>query len=57
MQTKRAHAVSEQMQQEAVNTAIVALEKHTVEKDVATYIKKEFDRLHGTTWHCVVGKQ
>ncbi len=21
------------------------------------YIKKEFDRMYGTTWHCVVGKK
>lgn len=37
--------------------AVTALEKYAVEKDVAMYIKKEFDRLYNTTWHCVVGKQ
>lgn len=25
-------------------------------QDVAAYIKEEFDRRFGTTWHCVVGK-
>ena len=29
--------------------------KWTAEKDVAAYIKKEFDTKIGTTWHCVVG--
>jgi len=33
-----------------------ALEKFTVEKDIAAYIKKEFDKKHGPTWHCIVGR-
>jgi hypothetical protein len=27
-----------------------------VEKDVAESIKKDFDRRHGATWHCIVGR-
>jgi dynein light chain LC8-type len=49
--------VPESVQQQAVEVSISALEKYNVEKDMAMYIKKEFDRLHGTTWHCVVGKK
>lgn len=33
-----------------------ALEKFHVEKDIAMYIKKEFDRKYSATWHCVAGK-
>ncbi|KAG8501148.1 hypothetical protein CXB51_003238 [Gossypium anomalum] len=33
-----------------------AFEKNNVEKDVAEYIKKEFDKKHGPTWHCIVGR-
>lgn len=44
------------MQKEAIDIAIAAFEKHNVEKDVAEYIKKEFDKNHGPTWHCIVGK-
>ncbi|XP_023000010.1 dynein light chain 1, cytoplasmic-like [Cucurbita maxima] len=44
------------VQKEAVDIAIVAFEKHSVEKDVAEYIKKEFDKRHGPTWHCIVGR-
>lgn len=33
-----------------------ALEKYTVEKDIAGYIKKEFDKKHGPMWHCIVGR-
>ncbi|EIW65783.1 hypothetical protein TREMEDRAFT_35849 [Tremella mesenterica DSM 1558] len=48
--------MSEEMQQKAVEMASMAGEKYNVEKDMAMYIKKEFDRIYGTTWHCVVGK-
>ncbi|KAG7028990.1 Dynein light chain 1, cytoplasmic [Cucurbita argyrosperma subsp. argyrosperma] len=44
------------MQKEAVDIAIAAFEKHSVEKDVAEQIKKEFDKRHGPTWHCVIGR-
>jgi len=33
-----------------------AFEKYNVEKDVAEQIKKEFDKRHGPTWHCIVGR-
>lgn len=33
-----------------------AFEKNSVEKDVAESIKKEFDKRHGPTWHCIVGR-
>jgi len=48
--------MSEEMQQESVDIASTALEKYTIEKDIAAQIKKEFDRRHGATWHVVVGK-
>ncbi|KAG7013650.1 Dynein light chain 1, cytoplasmic [Cucurbita argyrosperma subsp. argyrosperma] len=44
------------VQKEAIDVAIAAFEKHSVEKDVAEYIKKEFDKRHGPTWHCIVGR-
>ncbi|KAG6812750.1 Dynein light chain 1, cytoplasmic [Tricholoma furcatifolium] len=48
--------MSEEMQQESVDITSSALEKYTIEKDIAAHIKKEFDRRHGPTWHVVVGK-
>ncbi|KAJ8420806.1 hypothetical protein Cgig2_021078 [Carnegiea gigantea] len=48
--------MSDDMQKEAVDTAIAAFEKHSVEKDVAERIKKEFDKKYGATWHCIVGR-
>ncbi|KAF7834517.1 dynein light chain 2, cytoplasmic-like [Senna tora] len=44
------------MQKEAVDIAVNAFEKYNVEKDVAENIKKEFDKRHGPTWHCIVGR-
>ncbi|UJR19916.1 hypothetical protein I4U23_023048 [Adineta vaga] len=44
------------MQQKAVDTAADGFDKYNIEKDIAAYIKKEFDREHGPTWHCVVGR-
>ncbi|CAK9145593.1 unnamed protein product [Ilex paraguariensis] len=48
--------MKDDMQKEAVDIAIAAFEKNSVEKDVAEQIKKEFDKKHGPTWHCIVGK-
>ncbi|KAF9896950.1 Dynein light chain 1, cytoplasmic [Lobosporangium transversale] len=48
--------MSEDVQQEAVECAIRAFEKYTVEKDIAAHIKKEFDKKYGATWHCIVGR-
>ena len=33
-----------------------AIDSYNIEKDIACYIKKEFDRKHNPTWHCVVGR-
>lgn len=48
--------MSEAMQNEAIEVADAALQKHAIERDVAAHIKKEFDRRHQPTWHCVVGR-
>uniref|UniRef100_A0AAV2J213 Dynein light chain n=1 Tax=Knipowitschia caucasica TaxID=637954 RepID=A0AAV2J213_KNICA len=36
--------MSEDMQQDAVDCATQAMEKYNIEKDIAAYIKKEFDK-------------
>lgn len=33
-----------------------ALEKYNVEKDIAAFIKKEFDKKYNPTWHAIVGR-
>ncbi|KAA0193972.1 Dynein light chain DLC [Fasciolopsis buskii] len=48
--------MSNEVQEDAVQTAAYALDKYQVEKDIAAHLKKEFDRKYNPTWHCVVGK-
>ncbi|CAH2093348.1 unnamed protein product [Euphydryas editha] len=48
--------MSEEMQQDAVDCATQALEKFNIEKDIAAFIKKEFDKKYNPTWHCIVGR-
>ncbi|WVQ81182.1 hypothetical protein IAT38_003304 [Cryptococcus sp. DSM 104549] len=48
--------MSEEMQLKAVDTVFASFDRYDQEKDMAMYVKKQFDRLYGTTWHCVVGK-
>uniref|UniRef100_A0A9J7Z351 Dynein light chain n=1 Tax=Cyprinus carpio carpio TaxID=630221 RepID=A0A9J7Z351_CYPCA len=48
--------MSEEMQQDSVECATQALEKYNIEKDIAAYIKKEFDKKYNPTWHCIVGR-
>ncbi|KAG5453941.1 Dynein light chain 2, cytoplasmic [Clonorchis sinensis] len=44
------------MQQDAVDVCNEAMNKYTMEKDVAAHLKKEFDSRYGPTWHCIVGR-
>lgn len=40
----------------AIEEMKAAMEKCTVEKDIAAFMKRKFDDGHGPTWHCIVGK-
>ncbi|OMJ78145.1 hypothetical protein SteCoe_22119 [Stentor coeruleus] len=48
--------MTDDMQQDAIETAVQAIQTETVHKSIAAYLKKEFDKKYGPTWHCVVGK-
>ena len=39
--------MSEEMQQEAIECSTQALEKFNIEKDIASHIKREFDKKYG----------
>lgn len=47
--------MEEAAQKEAIDCAVAAVEQHREVKDIAEYIKKQFDRNHGASWHCIVG--
>jgi dynein light chain LC8-type len=48
--------MSEEMQHDAVEVATQAMEKYNIEKDIAAFIKREFDKKYNPTWHCIVGR-
>ncbi|KAK9971121.1 hypothetical protein ABG768_027013 [Culter alburnus] len=47
--------MSDEMQLEALQVALLAVNMYEKESDIATNIVKEFDRKHGLTWQCIVG--
>ncbi|KAK9971132.1 hypothetical protein ABG768_027024 [Culter alburnus] len=47
--------MSEDMQQEALQVAFLAVNLYENENDIAVYMVKEFDRRHEGTWHCIMG--
>lgn len=46
----------EEMQTRAVQLAKTALSQQMSPREIAGSIKKEFDRLYASPWHCIVGK-
>ncbi|XP_041475799.1 dynein light chain 1, cytoplasmic-like [Lytechinus variegatus] len=48
--------MSDEDQDLACDIAKDAMGKFNVEKDIAAHIKKEFDKTHEPTWHCIVGR-
>lgn len=48
--------MTQEMQQDAINIGNKGLDTYILEKDIACYIKMEFDKKYGATWHCIVGR-
>mmetsp|Transcript_148240 Transcript_148240/g.259102 ORF Transcript_148240/g.259102 Transcript_148240/m.259102 type:complete len:104 (-) Transcript_148240:3-314(-) len=48
--------MSEDMTQDSVDCATEALRRFKVQKDMAQFIKKEFDAKYGPKWHVIVGR-
>ncbi|CAH8442098.1 unnamed protein product [Schistosoma turkestanicum] len=48
--------MSPEVQEEAVRAAVHGINTYNLEKDIAAYIKKEFDKKYQPTWHCIVGR-
>ena len=45
----------DEMQQDAIYLANHSSINSGLDKNIAGFIKKEFDRKYGPTWHCIVG--
>lgn len=54
--TMKKSDMSKEMQQDAVNCADEALNRFEIDQDIAKFIKQQFDRVHGPSWNCIVGK-
>lgn len=54
----KAQDMSDDVKHEAIELTREALgdPECKTERDVASRIKKEFDRRYGSSWHCVVGR-
>ena len=44
------------MKKSAIDCAKQAIDKYEIEKDIADFIRDEFDRIYNPTWHCIVGR-
>lgn len=44
------------MQRKAIELTISALARIDLERDMAKYLKKEFDTRFQPSWHCIVGR-
>lgn len=54
--TVKVHGMPRDMESFAIQTATEAMERYNTEKDIASHIKKEFDRKYTPTWHVFVGR-
>jgi dynein light chain LC8-type len=52
----KASDLPEEMQTRIFELSNEAVSNYKIEKDIATYLKKELDQLYGATWHVIVGK-
>lgn len=51
-----AHPRLQEMQTDAIEIAQDAIVQFIVEKEMANFIKKEFDKKYAPTWHVIIGK-
>lgn len=40
----------------AINKALYAQENFNSEKEIASYLKNQFEEMYDPTWHCIVGR-
>ncbi|QRG37312.1 dynein light chain 1, cytoplasmic [Candidozyma auris] len=52
----KASDLADEIQTKVFELSIDATRTYKVEKDIATYLKKELDLLYGASWHVIVGR-
>eukprot|EP01006_Ploeotia_vitrea_P057705 TRINITY_DN68201_c4_g1_i1.p2 TRINITY_DN68201_c4_g1~~TRINITY_DN68201_c4_g1_i1.p2 ORF type:complete len:104 (-),score=10.30 TRINITY_DN68201_c4_g1_i1:1710-1985(-) len=48
--------MTKEMIDDAKEFAQIAFDKFSLEKDISTSIKREFEKKHKGTWQCIVGR-
>jgi dynein light chain LC8-type len=43
--------MSDEMQTDAIDIFTQAMDRFNIEKDIAGFVKKEFDKKYNPTWH------
>ena len=46
----------DELQYDAITFANQAMVLSNLDRDVSSFVKKEFDRKYGPTWHCIAGE-
>uniref|UniRef100_A0A8C1VDE1 Dynein light chain n=1 Tax=Cyprinus carpio TaxID=7962 RepID=A0A8C1VDE1_CYPCA len=52
---KKKGIMSDEMQRDALQCALLAVNMYKKGINIANYIKKEFNRKHQASWQCIVG--
>lgn len=52
----KAADMPQDMQRKAINLALTALDRFELERDMAYFLKREFDERFQPSWHCIVGR-
>ncbi|OON17839.1 dynein light chain type 1 [Opisthorchis viverrini] len=57
--SKKAQVIKAEMdlelQDEAIHTAAEACDRYDELSEIIEFVKKEFDKKHGSSWHCFAG--
>lgn len=48
--------MSSEMEEAAKEYVKAGIKKYAMEKEVAEYVKRKFDKRFGPKWHCIVGR-
>lgn len=49
--------MSPEMKDKVIELAIQGMEKFSLERDLAEFLKRQMDEMYGSTWHVVCGKK
>lgn len=52
----KAADMPQEMQRKAIEIALTALDRFELEREMAKFLKKEFDLRFQPSWHCIVGR-